>query len=79
MRTHTTTTTTDCRCKGCDALLAKRDRDGLSIRRGDMQTTVTGADFTVAVSCYRCRALNVLTSRPEPPPTATPARAPVAA
>ena len=47
MRT-TSTNTTDCRCKNCQALLAKHDRDGLSIRRGDMQTTVTGADFTEA-------------------------------
>ena len=74
-----TTSTTDIRCKQCSALLAKRDRDGLSIRRGDMQTTVTGGDFTVSVTCYRCRALNVLTSRREPPPTATPAPAPAAA
>lgn len=76
---RTLSTTTDCRCKGCGALLAKRDRDGLTIRRGDMQTTVTGADFTVSVSCYRCRALNVLTSRREPPPTATHVRVPSAA
>ena len=34
MRT-TSTNTTDCRCKNCQALLAKHDRDGLSIRRGD--------------------------------------------
>ena len=74
MRT-TSTNTTDCRCKNCQALLAKHDRDGLSIRRGDMQTTVTGVDFTVAVTCYRdrCRTLNVLASRTPMPPTPVPA------
>ena len=50
----------DLRCKHCDALLAKHDRDGLTIRRGDMQTTVSGTDFSVSVTCYRCRTLNVL-------------------
>lgn len=68
-------TPTECRCKACGSLLAKRNHDGLTIRRGDMQVVVTG-DSTVAVTCYRarCRALNVLTSRPEPPPTRTRAR-----
>jgi phage FluMu protein Com len=55
-------TSTEFRCKQCQALLAKQDRDGLSIRRGDMQTTVTGTDFTVAVTCYRCKTPNVATS-----------------
>ncbi len=64
-----TTSTTDCRCKNCQALLAKRDLDGLTIRRGDMQTTVTGGDFTVSVTCYRCKALNVITSRTPTAPT----------
>ena len=75
---RTTSTTTDCRCSTCGALLAKRDRHALSIRRGSFQTTVSGADFTVAVNCYRCNALNVLTSRREPP-TPTPTRVPTAA
>lgn len=68
MKTHSLTT--DCRCKGCGALLAKLDRDGLTIRRGDMQVVVSG-DSTVAVTCYRdrCRALNVLSSRKPTPPT----------
>ena len=63
MKTQSTTAT-DCRCKACGALLAKRDRDGLTIRRGDMQVVVSG-DSTVAVTCYRdrCRTLNVLASR----------------
>jgi len=65
------TSTTDCRCKHCQALLAKHDRDGLTIRRGDMQTTVTGADFTVAVTCYRCKTLTVLASPRTPTPTPT--------
>lgn len=39
MKTQSTTAT-DCRCKACGALLAKRDRDGLTIRRGDMQGAV---------------------------------------
>ena len=68
MKTHTLAT--DCRCKACGALLAKLDRDGLTIRRGDMQVVVSG-DGTVAVTCYRdrCRTLNVLSSRrPMTPP-----------
>ena len=59
----------------CQALLAKQDRDGLSIRRGDMQTTVTGTDFTVAVTCYRCKTLNVVTPPRKPTPTPTPTSA----
>ena len=72
-----TTSTTDCRCKNCQVLLAKHDRDGLTIRRGDMQTTVTGADFVVAVTCYRCKTLNVVASprKPSPTPTPTPSTA----
>ena len=66
---RTTTTNTECRCKQCSALLAKRDRDGVTIRPGELQTTVTGGDFTVSVTCYRCRTLNVVTGRSGPPPT----------
>jgi phage FluMu protein Com len=66
-----TTSTFDCRCKTCQAMLAKHDRDGLTIRRGDMQTTVTGADFTVSVTCYRCKTLNVVASSRKPTPTPT--------
>ena len=68
MKTHSLTT--DCRCKACGALLAKLDRDGLTIRRGDMQVVVSG-ESTVAVTCYRdrCRTLNVLSSRKPTPPT----------
>ena len=43
MKTQSTTAT-DCRCKACGALLAKRDRDGLTIRRGDMQAHADAAD-----------------------------------
>ena len=73
MKTQSTTAT-DCRCKACGALLAKRDRDGLTIRRGDMQVVVSD-DSTVAVTCYRdrCRTLNVLSSRTPMPPTPVPA------
>jgi len=60
--------TTDLRCKHCNTLLAKQDRDGLSIRRGALQATITGTDTTVSVTCYRCQTLNVL--RPAPPPRA---------
>ena len=67
------TTTHDCRCKNCQALLARRDLDGLTSRRGEMQTTVTGADFTVSVTCYRCQSLNVLAPpRPAGPRTDRP-------
>ena len=60
----------DCRCKGCQSLLAKRDPDGLTIRRRDLQVTING-DATVVITCHRpgCRALNVLTPRPPPRPT----------
>lgn len=60
--------------QGLRRLLAKRDRDGLTIRRGDMQVVVSG-DSTVAVTCYRdrCRTLNVLASRTPMPPTPVPA------
>ncbi len=44
------TTSTECRCKNCSALLAKRDHDGVSIRRGELQATITG-DFTMSVTC----------------------------
>ena len=54
--------TTDFRCKQCQALLAKHDSDGLCIRRGDLQATVTGSHFTVSVTCYRCKTLSVVTS-----------------
>jgi phage FluMu protein Com len=64
---RTQSTTTDCRCKACGALLAKHGRDGLTIRRGDMQLVVSG-ESTVAVTCYRCRTLNVLSSRRPMPP-----------
>jgi phage FluMu protein Com len=52
-------TSTELRCKHCDALLAKQDRDGLALRRGDFQIAVTGTDFTASITCYRCRTLNV--------------------
>lgn len=70
-------TSTDLRCKQCDALLAKQDRDGLALRRGDFQIAVTGSDFTASITCYRCRTLNVAagpgkrsSSAPPPKPPA---------
>ena len=53
------TTSPEHHCKQCNALLAKQDRDGLCIRRGSLQATVTG-DFTVAIGCYRCSTVNVV-------------------
>ena len=49
------------RCISCGVLLAKRDENGLSIQRGDLQATFDG-DFHAAFVCYRprCRKLNVL-------------------
>lgn len=74
MRTHAQA---EVRCKLCNALLAKYDRDGLSIRRGEMQATITGSDFTLSATCYRCKTLNVVTSSKVTPPTAgAPALAP---
>ena len=54
--------TTDFRCKQCHALLAKHDAGGLCIRRGDLQATITGGQFTVSITCYRCKTLSVVTS-----------------
>lgn len=60
------------RCRHCNALLAKREADTLSIRRNDLHATVAG-DFTVTVACYRCHAVNIATSaRPPAPPPAAP-------
>lgn len=63
-----TSTTINCTCKRCNALLAKHERDGLCIRRNDLELVVTG-DSVVAVTCYRCKTLNVLSSRKPTPPT----------
>lgn len=80
-----TPSTHECRCARCDALLAKREPSGLVLRRGDLQATVTGGDFSVSVSCYRCRLPNLVTALrtapPAPwrsPPTATPSPPPSA-
>ncbi len=52
---------TDVRCHECGILLARIRDGGLCIRRGDLQTTVTG-EFQASIVCYRprCRALTVL-------------------
>lgn len=80
-----TPSTHECRCARCDALLAKREPSGLVLRRGDLQATVTGGDFSVSVSCYRCRLPNLVTAlraappapwRSPPPSTATPSSPP---
>lgn len=52
-------TSTDLRCKHCEALLARQDHDGLALRRGDFQIAVTGSEFTASITCYRCHTLNV--------------------
>ncbi len=70
-------TTIDCRCKSCGALLARRDADGLSVRRGEFQLAITG-EFTATVSCYRCKTLTIVSSRPPSPPSAPAARRPAA-
>jgi hypothetical protein len=51
----------DVRCKGCGAKLADLARDGLTIRRGKLQATITGA-YHVSLVCYRphCGTLNVV-------------------
>ncbi len=53
---------TDVRCKSCSALLAKRDPSALTIRRGSMEVTLSGSDFELAVTCYRCRAVSRLSA-----------------
>ena len=52
---------TEVRCRGCNALLAMRDGEQVSIRRGDLQATIIG-DFVASLVCYRpsCRTLNVI-------------------
>lgn len=54
------------RCKGCGILLAKIDKSGLTIRRGELQATING-DFLASIVCYRprCRTLNVLSLKTE--------------
>jgi len=51
----------DVRCKACGILLGKIDESGLTIRRGELQATVSG-EFHASLVCYRsrCRTLNVL-------------------
>jgi phage FluMu protein Com len=63
--------TKDFRCKQCQALLAKHDSDGLSIRRGDLQATVSGNGFTVSFTCYRCQSLSVVTTASRAPASKT--------
>lgn len=47
------------RCKHCDALLAKHDRDDLALRCGDFQIAVTGSDFTASDRAdATCQAIN---------------------
>jgi len=51
----------DIRCKSCNILLGRVDDSGLTIRRGDLQATMSG-EFHASMVCYRsrCRQLNVL-------------------
>lgn len=53
--------TREWRCSSCGILLAKVNDSGLTIRRSELQATVTG-EFYASVVCYRpgCRTLNVL-------------------
>ena len=45
----------DVRCFHCGALLAKRGKDEVCIRRGELHTRIRGSDARVAVRCYRCK------------------------
>jgi len=51
----------DVRCSGCSALLARIDRGGLCIRRGDLEACIDGC-FDASLTCYRprCKRLNVV-------------------
>lgn len=49
------TSTADCRCKVCGALLAKLDCDGLTIRRGFVRDQLALADGHPAVTRGLCR------------------------
>lgn len=56
-----TTKTTEVRCIGCKALLAKADDTGLIIKRGALEVAISG-DFHASLVCDRphCRRLNVV-------------------
>jgi hypothetical protein len=56
-------------CKRCKAQLAELAHDGLTIRRGKLQATITGA-YHASLVCYRpqCGTLNVV--RHDVPPLA---------
>lgn len=57
----------DWRCSACGILLARIGDDELTIRRNELQATMTG-EFHASVVCYRprCRTLNVLRIRSKP-------------
>jgi phage FluMu protein Com len=57
----------DWRCSECDILLARIGDHELTIRRNELQATMTG-EFHASVVCYRprCRTLNVLRIRSKP-------------
>ena len=49
----------DRRCNCCSALLARSEGDAIVIRRGRLDAVITACD-AIAVTCYRCRWLNVM-------------------
>lgn len=60
----------DGRCSSCGILLARIGDQELTIRRNELQATMTG-EFHASVVCYRprCRTLNVLRIRSKPTET----------
>lgn len=60
------------RCTSCRILLAKIDDAGnLTVRRGDLEATVSGS-FRASIVCYRtsCRHRNVVDLTPSVQPAA---------
>lgn len=57
----------DWRCSACGILLARIGDDELTIRRNELQATMSG-EFHASVVCYRprCRTLNVLRIKSKP-------------
>jgi hypothetical protein len=55
----------DVRCFRCRALLAKRGKDEVCIRRGELHTRIRGSDATVEVRCYRCKTDQLVLGDPQ--------------
>ena len=64
------TTADSIHCKQCHTLLMVREPAGLCAKRSGLELLITGTQFTVSVTCYGCRALNVVSNSSSPQPLA---------